>query len=170
MYCTLHYHSLWLAPLCGMGFFWHSDCSPGFFPICSTLASKLFFLAMRALLSSNLKEALYKSPYWMNELHYTTCLCFSNRLKESDPVDRGFFPRFGSSRFQYSGRTQHQSREVSSQIDRPAPTFNRALSKSFNASNLTGVSFSSLSWWLLYWYPDSQPPGAGSSARYLCGF
>src|SRR6218665_2564881 len=31
-------HSRWLAPLCGMGFLWHSDCSPGFFPTHSTLA------------------------------------------------------------------------------------------------------------------------------------
>ena len=30
-------HSRWLAPLWGMDFLWHSDCSPGFFPIHSTL-------------------------------------------------------------------------------------------------------------------------------------
>jgi len=58
-------HSWWLAPLCGMGFHWQSDCSLGFFPTYSTLAWKLFFLAVQglgALLSSNLEEALYKSP------------------------------------------------------------------------------------------------------------
>ena len=58
-------HSRWLAPLCGMGFLWHSDCSSGFFPTHSALASKLFFLAVRgsgALLSSKLEEALHKSP------------------------------------------------------------------------------------------------------------
>src|SRR6218665_1404475 len=38
--------SRWLAPLCGTGFLWHSDCSPGFFQTHSTLASKLFLLAV----------------------------------------------------------------------------------------------------------------------------
>jgi len=55
----------WLVPLCGMDFLWHSDNSPGFFPTHSTLASKLFFLALLgsgAFLSSNVEEALYKSP------------------------------------------------------------------------------------------------------------
>src|SRR6218665_543451 len=54
-------------PICVdcMGFFWRNDCSPGFFPTHSTLASKLFFLAVQgsgALLSSNFEEALCKSP------------------------------------------------------------------------------------------------------------
>src|SRR6218665_3268346 len=52
-------HSRWLAPLCGMGFFWRNDCSPGFFLTHFTLAPKLFFLAVQglgALLSSNLKR------------------------------------------------------------------------------------------------------------------
>src|SRR6218665_2399845 len=31
-------HSRWLAPLCGMDFFCHKDCSPGFFLTHSTLA------------------------------------------------------------------------------------------------------------------------------------
>ena len=54
----------WLAPLCGTGFLWRNDCSPGFFLTHFTLASKLFFLAVQgsgALLISNLEEALYKS-------------------------------------------------------------------------------------------------------------
>src|SRR6218665_1279663 len=58
-------HSRWLAPLCGMGVLCCNDCSPGFFLTHSTLASKLFFLAVQgsgALLSSNLEGALYKSP------------------------------------------------------------------------------------------------------------
>jgi len=58
-------HSLWLAPLCGMGFLCRKDCSPGFFLTHFTLASKLFSLAVQgsgALLSSNLEGALYKSP------------------------------------------------------------------------------------------------------------
>src|SRR6218665_3313736 len=51
--------------VCGMGFLCRNDCSPGFFLIHSTLASKLFFLAVQgsgALLSSNREGALYKSP------------------------------------------------------------------------------------------------------------
>src|SRR6218665_47776 len=58
-------HSRWLVPLCGMGFRYRKDCSPGFFLTHSTLVSKLFFLAVQglgALLSSNLEGALYKSP------------------------------------------------------------------------------------------------------------
>src|SRR6218665_2248670 len=58
-------HSRWLVPLCEMGFRCRKDCSPGFFLTHSTLASKLFFLAVQgsgALLSSNLEGALYRSP------------------------------------------------------------------------------------------------------------
>src|SRR6218665_2733318 len=58
-------HSRCLAPLCGIGFLCRKDCSPGFFLTHSTLASKLFSLAVQgsgALLSSNLEGALYKSP------------------------------------------------------------------------------------------------------------
>src|SRR6218665_2631438 len=58
-------HSRWLAPLCGMGFLYRKDCSPGFFLTHCTIASKLFSLAVQesgALLSSNLEGALYKSP------------------------------------------------------------------------------------------------------------
>src|SRR6218665_2444028 len=57
-------HSRWLAILFGMGFYWHSDCPPGFTPTHSTLALKLLFLSVLesgALLSSNLGEALYES-------------------------------------------------------------------------------------------------------------
>src|SRR6218665_1926629 len=58
-------HSRWLARLCGMSFLCRKDCSPGFFLTHSTLASKLFSLAVQgegALLSINLEGALYKSP------------------------------------------------------------------------------------------------------------
>src|SRR6218665_3372319 len=58
-------HSRWLAALTAWnGLLWRNDCSPGFFLTHSTLASKLFSLAVQglgALLSSNLEEALYKS-------------------------------------------------------------------------------------------------------------
>src|SRR6218665_2094566 len=39
-------HSRWLAPLCGMGFLFRKDCSPGFFLTHFTLASKLFYLGV----------------------------------------------------------------------------------------------------------------------------
>src|SRR6218665_1109218 len=58
-------HSRWLAPLFEMGFLCRKDCFPGFFLAHSTLASKLFSLAVQgsgALLISNLEGALYKSP------------------------------------------------------------------------------------------------------------
>src|SRR6218665_2908944 len=58
-------HSRLLAPLCGMGFLCRNDCSRGFFLTHSTLASKLFFLAVQgsgALLSSNLEGALHNPP------------------------------------------------------------------------------------------------------------
>src|SRR6218665_2507962 len=38
-------HSRWLAPLCGMGFFWRNDCSPGFFLTHSSPVSKLFLFS-----------------------------------------------------------------------------------------------------------------------------
>src|SRR6218665_1886747 len=53
------------AFLCGMGFLCRKDYSPGFFLTHSTLASKLFCLAVQGsgeLLSSNLEGAVYKSP------------------------------------------------------------------------------------------------------------
>ena len=44
------------------------------------------------------------------------------------PQKVGLFPRLGS-KFRYSGRTQYQTRQASSLIDRPAPFFERTLSK-----------------------------------------
>ena len=35
-------HSRWLAPLCGIGFLWRNDCSPGFFLTHSSPVSKPF--------------------------------------------------------------------------------------------------------------------------------
>src|SRR6218665_1757172 len=40
-------HSLWLAILCGMGFFLRNHCSQGFLLTHFTLASKLLFLAVQ---------------------------------------------------------------------------------------------------------------------------
>src|SRR6218665_466643 len=50
---------------CGMDFRWRSDCSPGFTLMHSTIASKLFFIAVQGsgvLLSSSVEEALYEFP------------------------------------------------------------------------------------------------------------
>lgn len=44
------------------------------------------------------------------------------------PQKVGLFPRLGS-KFRYSGRTQYQTRQASALIDRPAPYFERTLSK-----------------------------------------
>jgi erythrocyte membrane protein band 4.1 len=56
------------------------------------------------------------------------------RLKEPEPAQRtGFFPRFGS-RFRYSGRTQYQTKQAASTLDRPQPDFERLHSNRFPGS------------------------------------
>lgn len=51
------------------------------------------------------------------------------RLMTPEPPQKiGLFPRLGS-KFRYSGRTQYQTRQASAMIDRPAPQFERTLSK-----------------------------------------
>ncbi|XP_057373641.1 protein 4.1 homolog isoform X3 [Daphnia carinata] len=51
------------------------------------------------------------------------------RLMTPEPPQKiGLFPRLGS-KFRYSGRTQYQTRQASALIDRPAPQFERTLSK-----------------------------------------
>lgn len=55
---------------------------------------------------------------------------------EPAPKPRLFLPRFGS-KFRYSGRTQYQTRQASSRIDRPPPHFERTLSnKRFSSQTL----------------------------------
>lgn len=54
---------------------------------------------------------------------------FNYRLMTPEPPQKvGLFPRLGS-KFRYSGRTQYQTRQASALIDRPAPQFERTLSK-----------------------------------------
>ena len=54
---------------------------------------------------------------------------FFFRLMTPEPPQKiGLFPRLGS-KFRYSGRTQYQTRQASALIDRPAPQFERTLSK-----------------------------------------
>ncbi|XP_046444093.1 protein 4.1 homolog isoform X3 [Daphnia pulex] len=51
------------------------------------------------------------------------------RLMTPEPPQKiGLFPRLGS-KFRYSGRTQYQTRQASALIDRPAPQFERTLSR-----------------------------------------
>ena len=51
------------------------------------------------------------------------------RLMTPEPLQKvGLFPRLGS-KFRYSGRTQYQTRQASALIDRPAPQFERTLSR-----------------------------------------
>ena len=49
-------------------------------------------------------------------------------MSPEPPPKMGLFPRLGS-KFRYSGRTQYQTRQASALIDRPAPQFERTMSK-----------------------------------------
>lgn len=65
------------------------------------------------------------------------CLVLSSRRVQTvDPPSSRRFPVLGS-KFRYSGRTQAQSRQASSMIDRPAPRFTRSASKRLSR-NLDG--------------------------------
>jgi len=53
------------------------------------------------------------------------------RLKEPEPAQKGgMFPRFGS-RFRYSGRTQHQTRQHAAVNARPEMNFDRSISRRY---------------------------------------
>lgn len=60
----------------------------------------------------------------------------SLRVQTVDPPSTRRFPVLGS-KFRYSGRTQAQTRQASSMIDRPAPRFTRSASKRLSR-NLDG--------------------------------
>lgn len=63
-------------------------------------------------------------------------MCLSLRVQTVDPPSSRRFPVLGS-KFRYSGRTQAQTRQASSMIDRPAPRFTRSASKRLSR-NLDG--------------------------------
>jgi len=73
------------------------------------------------LLDSVSVHGLQKSVY--NVDGYVDC-----RLKEPVIFDESLISRFGSTRFQFGGRTLYQSRIWSSSHERPAPAFERTLS------------------------------------------
>jgi len=55
------------------------------------------------------------------------------RLREPEPPQQGLLSKLGSS-FQYTGRTEYQTRQAAILIDRPAPSFDRMASKRFVGS------------------------------------
>ncbi|XP_078613907.1 protein 4.1-like isoform X30 [Branchiostoma floridae x Branchiostoma japonicum] len=57
------------------------------------------------------------------------------RLVSPEPPPKSKILRLGS-KFRYSGRTQHQTRQISALIDRPAPNFERTLSKRFSSKSM----------------------------------
>uniref|UniRef100_UPI00358EC61B protein 4.1-like isoform X1 n=1 Tax=Myxine glutinosa TaxID=7769 RepID=UPI00358EC61B len=63
------------------------------------------------------------------------------RLVTPEAPPRGRFLTLGS-RFRYSGRTQAQTRQASSQIHRPAPLFNRTASKRHTLPRLANAALS----------------------------
>ena len=84
---------------------------------------------------------------WIQICFFIKCdhlYCF--RLKEPEPPSKsGFFPRFGS-KFRYSGRTQFQTRQAASLIDRPGPNFDRTQSRRFTGSR--SMDGGMCSWWI----------------------
>lgn len=65
------------------------------------------------------------------------------------PQKVGLFPRLGS-KFRYSGRTQYQTKQASALIDRPAPQFERTISRrqpgSMSVDGNILHSFTELTW------------------------
>ncbi|XP_019638961.1 PREDICTED: band 4.1-like protein 3 isoform X22 [Branchiostoma belcheri] len=57
------------------------------------------------------------------------------RLVSPEPPPKSKILFLGS-KFRYSGRTQHQTRQISALIDRPAPNFERTLSKRFSSKSM----------------------------------
>jgi len=75
---------------------------------------------------------------------------YTHRLREPEPPQRGPFPLFGS-KFRYSGRTQYQSRNSPSTLDRKAPTIDRLGNRRFAGSPF-GTLDRSTNTNLLYYY------------------
>ena len=84
---------------------------------------------------------VYKHMYRINIIHihiiFDPCSFIVFRLKPNDPSrlvspeppPKGFLVI--GSKFRYSGRTQAQTRQASALIDRPAPQFERSVSKRY---------------------------------------
>jgi hypothetical protein len=55
------------------------------------------------------------------------------RLREPEPPQHGILSKLGTG-FQYSGRTEYQTRQAAALIDRPAPNFDRTVNKHLSGS------------------------------------
>uniref|UniRef100_A0A668ADM0 Erythrocyte membrane protein band 4.1 like 2 n=1 Tax=Myripristis murdjan TaxID=586833 RepID=A0A668ADM0_9TELE len=71
------------------------------------------------------------------------------RLNTPEPPTKARFLTLGS-KFRYSGRTQTQTRQASSLIDRPAPTFERTSSKRISRSLDGGLLLTFFKFYFLY--------------------
>ena len=60
-------------------------------------------------------------------------MCNGCRLREPEPAQHGLLSKLGTG-FQYSGRTEYQTRQAAALIDRPAPDFDRTINKRFTNS------------------------------------
>ncbi|XP_017281980.1 uncharacterized protein LOC108241980 isoform X3 [Kryptolebias marmoratus] len=99
------------------------------------------------------------------------------RVQSVEPPSSRRFLVLGS-KFRYSGRTQAQTRQASSMIDRPAPRFTRSASKRLSR-NLDGAGDDTLQFleqlsapircetddWLLMMTPDKSQPSPGLPAK-----
>lgn len=77
----------------------------------------------------------------MGQICENQSICFSFlRVPTVEPPSSRRFLVLGS-KFRYSGRTQAQSRQASSMIDRPAPRFTRSASKRLSRNLDGGMCF-----------------------------
>ena len=82
------------------------------------------------------------------------------------PQKVGLFPRLGS-KFRYSGRTQYQTRQASALIDRPAPQFERTLSKRQPGSRSVDGNSLNLKWISSTFYVFDTYPFYSSSLSWF---
>ena len=117
------------------------DCMGSDFQPAGCSARKCLLIVSQALWQhQRVSQAfeLFKDAYTFTEDDHHPCF-LPARLRESEPPSKtGFFPRFGS-KFRYSGKTQHQTRQAAALIDRPAPTFDRTHSRRFTGSRSMGM-------------------------------
>uniref|UniRef100_A0A3B5JU77 Protein 4.1 n=1 Tax=Takifugu rubripes TaxID=31033 RepID=A0A3B5JU77_TAKRU len=100
-----------------------------------------FFIKIRASEQEQYESTIgFKLPHYKaSKKLWKVCVEHHTffRVQTVDPPSSRRFPVLGS-KFRYSGRTQVQTRQASSMIDRPAPRFTRSASKRLSR-NLDGV-------------------------------